>query len=223
MSEALHTVVEMPSFQKFADRNLSADELTDLIDLLAVNPTAGEVMQGTGGVRKVRFATGNQGKRDSVRVVYYYHDDVMPVLLLAGFAKNEKANISPAERTMFKKMLPMLIADYRSNIMANKSIKMGKAARRIMDGLEEAHAWIRGEPVTVRIHHVPAHAVDVKTARKKLKLSQDKFAARFGIPPATLRNWEQGRRTPDGPTRVLLAVITHRPDVVMEVLRRYPA
>jgi putative transcriptional regulator len=54
----------------------------------------------------------------------------------------------------------------------------------------------------------------------KMKLSQAQFATRFGLPPATLRNWEQGRSQPDAPTRVLLAVIAKHPEVVEDVLRK---
>jgi transcriptional regulator with XRE-family HTH domain len=52
--------------------------------------------------------------------------------------------------------------------------------------------------------------VDVRAVRRKLKLSQAQFAAKFGFSPATLRNWEQGRSRPDTPNRVLLAVIAAR-------------
>lgn len=49
-------------------------------------------------------------------------------------------------------------------------------------------------------------------------LSQAQFATKFGFPPATLRNWEQGRSRPDAPKRVLLAVIARHPEAVEEVL-----
>jgi putative transcriptional regulator len=56
--------------------------------------------------------------------------------------------------------------------------------------------------------------------RKARRLSQSKFAARFGFTPATIRNWEQGRTQPDGPARVLLTVIAHHPEAVEEALRK---
>jgi putative transcriptional regulator len=64
--------------------------------------------------------------------------------------------------------------------------------------------------------HVPE--VDVREVRTKMGLSQAQFATRFGLPPATLRNWEQGRSRPDAPTRVLLAVIAKHPEAVADVL-----
>ena len=61
-------------------------------------------------------------------------------------------------------------------------------------------------------------AVNVKATRTRLGLSQNQFAARLGIKPATLQNWEQGRCQPQGPARVLLAVIDKYPEIVEEVL-----
>lgn len=60
---------------------------------------------------------------------------------------------------------------------------------------------------------------DVKRIRANYKLSQSEFAALLGISVATLRNWEQGRRTPDGPARVLLQVAAKHPDVLWDVIR----
>jgi putative transcriptional regulator len=60
----------------------------------------------------------------------------------------------------------------------------------------------------------------VREVRTKMGLSQSEFATRFGLPPGTLRNWEQGRSRPDAPTRVLLAVIAKHPEAVEDVLRR---
>ena len=66
----------------------------------------------------------------------------------------------------------------------------------------------------------PPPEVDVREVRTRMGLSQAQFATKFGFPPATLRNWEQGRSRPDAPTRVLLAVIAKHPDAVEDVLRK---
>jgi putative transcriptional regulator len=89
---------------------------------------------------------------------------------------------------------------------------------RIIEGLEQAIAWTRGENDNVRITLVHVPEVDVREVRAKMGLSQAQFAAKFGFPPATLRNWEQGRSRPDAPTRVLLAVIAKHPEAVEDVL-----
>ncbi len=100
---------------------------------------------------------------------------------------------------------------------SRKSRTVGES---IIEGLEQAIAWTRGENEDVRVTLVHVPAVDVRKVRKKMGLSQAQFATKFGFPPATLRNWEQGRSRPDAPTRVLLAVIAKHPDAVEDVLRR---
>jgi putative transcriptional regulator len=90
----------------------------------------------------------------------------------------------------------------------------------IINGLKQAIAWTRGEDDNVRVTLVQAPEVDVREVRRKMGLSQAQFATRFGLPPATLRNWEQGRSRPDAPTRVLLAVIARHPEAVEDVLRK---
>ncbi len=90
--------------------------------------------------------------------------------------------------------------------------------RRIIQGLQQAVAWTRGEDDRARVTLVKVPEIDVREVRQKMGLSQAQFATKFGLPPATLRNWEQGRARPDAPTRVLLAVIAKHPEAVEEVL-----
>lgn len=93
------------------------------------------------------------------------------------------------------------------------------AGRRILASLQEAVNWVEGKDVAVRATTVAVPAVDVKATRLRLGLSQAAFAAKFGFQAATLRNWEQGRTLPDGPARVLLAVIAKHPEAVEDALR----
>lgn len=92
--------------------------------------------------------------------------------------------------------------------------------QEIIASLKEAIAWAEGEDVPVRVTIVHVPKVNVRRIRKKLKLSQAQFAMRFGFAPASVRNWEQGRTRPDGPARVLLAVIAKHPEAVEDALRR---
>jgi hypothetical protein len=108
MKSALITVVETKAFAASAKGRMKRQEVDALIDLLAVEPECGDLIQGTGGLRKVRFAVGGKGKSGSVRVVYYFHNDTMPVFLLTVFAKNEKDNLSKAERNALAKVAQML-------------------------------------------------------------------------------------------------------------------
>ena len=94
------------------------------------------------------------------------------------------------------------------------------AGGRIVASLKEAVDWAEGRDVAVRVTTVEVPLIDVKATRQQLGLSQAAFAAKFGFQPATLRNWEQGRTYPDGPARVLLAVIAKHPDAVEDALRK---
>ena len=97
--------------------------------------------------------------------------------------------------------------------------KRPTVGERIVEGLEEALAWSKGEEIPVRVTQVQVPEIDVSAVRRRMGLSQTQFALKFGFPPATLRNWEQGRVRPDTPTRVLLAVIAKHPDSVEDVLK----
>ena len=63
-------------------------------------------------MRKLRWALPGRGKRGGARVIYYYHNERLPVFLLAAYAKNEKTNLTQAERNAMKRLVPMLVAGY---------------------------------------------------------------------------------------------------------------
>jgi hypothetical protein len=94
----MQTIAELPSYRADADRWLSATEQDELRAYLALYPSAGVVMQGTGGLRKIRWGRAGMGKSGGVRVVYYFHDRRMPLYLIALFSKNEKDNLTNAEK-----------------------------------------------------------------------------------------------------------------------------
>ena len=70
-----------------------------------------------------------------------------------------------------------------------------------------------------QVTFVPPARVNVRDIRERLKLSQAQFAARFGFTAAAVRQWEQGRRQPHGPARVLLTIIDREPNAVRRALR----
>ena len=88
-------------------------ERSELVAFVAANPEAGDVISQAGGVRKLRWSLPDRGKRGGARVVYYYHSERLPVFLLAAYAKNEKANLSMAERNAMKRLVPILVEGYR--------------------------------------------------------------------------------------------------------------
>ncbi|NCU65799.1 type II toxin-antitoxin system RelE/ParE family toxin [Acidovorax sp. 210-6] len=105
----MQTVAELPEFIRTADKLLSLTERQDLIRYLALHPKAGDLMEGTGGVRKLRWRRGDHGKSGGVRVIYYYYDEQMPLYLLTLFAKGDKANLSKAERNELSELTELLV------------------------------------------------------------------------------------------------------------------
>ena len=101
----MQTVAETRHFAARAEKLLSEPERNQLIDFLATHPLRGDVLAGTGGIRKVRFARGSRGKSGGVRVIYYYYGAETPIYLLEIFGKNQKANLSAAERNALGKVV----------------------------------------------------------------------------------------------------------------------
>lgn len=89
----------------------------------------------------------------------------------------------------------------------------------LMEGLNEALAFSRGEKAGVIVHEIEVPVVDVAAIRASTGLSQGAFARSIGVAKGTLLNWEHGRRRPTGPAQVLLAMIARKPSLVSELLR----
>ncbi|WP_081724294.1 type II toxin-antitoxin system RelE/ParE family toxin [Advenella kashmirensis] len=109
----MHSIVELPTYIRTADKLLSGSENEDLITYLAEHPKAGDILQGTGGIRKLRWRRSGQGKSGGVRIIYYYHDERMPLYLLALFAKGDKANLSQAERNDLAGLVDHLVSIWK--------------------------------------------------------------------------------------------------------------
>ena len=103
------TIAELPEYIRRAEKLMSAAERLDIVNYLAVHPKAGDLMEGTGGVRKLRWGRGAQGKSGGVRVIYYVHSEAMPLYLLTLFAKSERANLSKAERNALADIVELLV------------------------------------------------------------------------------------------------------------------
>ena len=98
---------------------------------------------------------------------------------------------------------------------------MSELGDRILSGLEDALAFSQGKGGKRRVHRVVVpRRVDVKAIRRRLAMTQDQFASTFGFTLHAVRNWEQGKRTPEGAARVLLMVIAREPAAVVRALRR---
>ena len=109
----MQTIAELPEFIRTADKLLSEIERQDVIRYLAEHPKAGDLMEGTGGVRKLRWRRGGQGKSGGVRIIYYFHDELMPLYLLTLFAKGDQSNLSKEERNELAGLVQLLVLGWK--------------------------------------------------------------------------------------------------------------
>jgi len=107
------TVVETPEFISRAKKLLTDEDREELIGYLAYNPTAGDVVSGAGGIRKIRWQLSGRGKRGGARVIYFSHGARVPLFLLTAFAKNERVDLSQADRNGFQRLTKLLVETYR--------------------------------------------------------------------------------------------------------------
>jgi hypothetical protein len=105
VARAWITVFETAAYLARAQKLLSETQQEAVVQMIAQEPASGDLIEGTGGIRKVRFAVGGRGKSGGIRVVYYFHGETMPVYLLTMFAKNEKANLTKAERNALARLV----------------------------------------------------------------------------------------------------------------------
>jgi hypothetical protein len=114
---AMHVVVELPGFvAAVRAAGLSDNDRAGIIDRVAERPDAGDVIPGTGGARKLRFAGRGKGK-SGYRVITFYTGPDLPLFLITLFSKGEKLNISQAERNAMRRELVGLAEDYRRGVM----------------------------------------------------------------------------------------------------------
>lgn len=110
----MQTVISTPTFLAQAKRvGLTEDELQEIVSIIAFDPEAGAIMSQTGGARKVRHARNGQGKSGGYRTIHYFGGGDIPVFLLAIYGKNDKANLTKAERNELARILPTLADAYR--------------------------------------------------------------------------------------------------------------
>lgn len=113
----MHAVMTTPEFESDAKAaGLTEEEIQAIVSWLSLHPLAGDLMPGTGGARKVRFAGRGKGKSGGYRTVHYYAGDNVPIFLLALIDKGERANLSKAERNAIAQELALLASDYRAGV-----------------------------------------------------------------------------------------------------------
>ena len=105
----VRTFIEVPLFTKrWKEIGLNGDELLALQIMLLKDPESGPVMEGTGGIRKVRFPVANRGKSHSIRVCYTDFAEYEVTYLITAFEKKEQENLTDAEKSVLKKLVKAL-------------------------------------------------------------------------------------------------------------------
>ena len=101
--------IELPMFRsKWEKLGLNDSDLRRLQEQLLLDPKVGAVMQGTGGIRKMRFAFEHRGKSGSIRVIYIDFEVYEKIYLITAYPKNEKDNLTEGERNELRQLISIL-------------------------------------------------------------------------------------------------------------------
>lgn len=120
----MHTVAQTHAFRLAAAKaGMKEDEIDALVSYVSENPTAGVVMPGTGGCRKLRWAGRGRGKSGGFRTITFYTGDAMPVFLLTVFSKGEKSNLSRSECNELRKLTGSIVEAYEARVAARLARK----------------------------------------------------------------------------------------------------
>jgi len=115
------TIVETESFREDALEVLTEEDLVEMKMRIATNPKVGTVIPQTGGVRELRYPLKGIGQQDGIRIRYYYHSDCMPIFLIAFYPKDEKCELTTAEKKQVRQFVKQLVATY-----SNQSLRVVK-------------------------------------------------------------------------------------------------
>jgi hypothetical protein len=108
----MQTLVPIGTFEDKPRRLLGKVGFDDMLEFLARRPKAGRIIQGTGGLRKVRIAQPGKGKSGGTRVIYYYHNENKPILLLLIYAKADQDNMTAVQKAQLKKHVDAIIDEF---------------------------------------------------------------------------------------------------------------
>ncbi len=111
------TFVELPAFEKYRENYINDDSYKEFQQLLIENPSAGDVIENTGGLRKIRFADKRRqkGKRGGIRIIYYWWDSHSQFWLFTLYDKNEASDLTVQQKKILKGMLEAELRERTSN------------------------------------------------------------------------------------------------------------
>ena len=200
------TFKETSIFTGQAAELLPDDELNALQWALMANPESGDLIRGSGGLRKLRWAGSPSWQARRL---------ARHLLLACAGKRHPSAACLPEKRTG----KPYARPNQSPQIHHRNRIPMkDELFQQLAASLKEGGAILRGKKKPAR--STTQQWPDAKSVREKLNLSQVQFAALIGISPRTLQNWEQGHRRPEGTARALLRVAESHPQAVLEALHR---
>ncbi len=97
--------IETSVFTKQVQDNLSDKDYSDFQEALILNPSAGDIIRGSGGLRKIRWNIASSGKRGGIRIIYYWQNKENLIFLLLLYRKNAQDNLSQKELKILKKIM----------------------------------------------------------------------------------------------------------------------
>ena len=113
----MHSVCETHAFRRAAKAaGMSEEEIAELVRHIASNPHEGDVMPGTGGCRKLRWAAPGRGKRGGYRTITFFSGDDLPVFLITVFGKGERADLSKKEQNALAVITKEIVAGYAKRV-----------------------------------------------------------------------------------------------------------
>lgn len=104
----LLTIVETRAFISAASRYMTEADRDEFVTFMAANPQRGDLIPGTGGIRKIRWAVKGKGKRGGIRVIYFYHSARMPLFLLTAYGKSVKSYLAETEKADMRRLVQEL-------------------------------------------------------------------------------------------------------------------
>lgn len=195
--------IETSLFTRQIKQIATDDELLTLQRELIAFPDKGDVIQNTGGLRKVRMATGGQGKSGSARVIYLLATREIIWLVLA-YPKSAKENLTDAEKVELKKLTTLLKTRCEMHFFDELKTSLEEAVD-IKNGNKASSRFTRYE------------IADVKAIREQLNVSQAEMAKALGTSVDTIKSWESRRRNPTGLAAKVLATIQANPAFFYEL------
>ena len=106
--EVPQTIVETSSYIKAVNAMWDESTQIEFKNYIALNPQQGDIIPGTGGIRKIRWQSSGHGKRGGSRIIYYVYDAEHPIYLLFAYPKNVQANLSEKEKKILSELVSVL-------------------------------------------------------------------------------------------------------------------